>query len=63
MTRLRVRQLNVKSVISVGIYFFLYLDENILHNLVAVVVHAYVTGEGLAQENISASGKSQIIKV
>lgn len=30
-----------------------YLHKNVLHHLVAVVVHAYVTGEGLAEENIS----------
>lgn len=30
-----------------------YLNKNVFYYLVAVVVHANVTGEGLAQENIS----------
>lgn len=32
-----------------------HLDENVLHHLAAVVVHADVTGEGLAEENVSES--------
>lgn len=32
-----------------------HLDENVLHHLAAVIVHADVTGEGLAQENVSVS--------
>ena len=45
----------VEWVISVGQVplFIRHLDENVLHHLVAVVVHTYVTGEGLAQEYIS----------
>lgn len=30
-----------------------YLHKNVLHYLDAVIVHTYVTGEGLTQENIS----------
>lgn len=34
-----------------------HLDENVLHHLAAVVVHADVTGEGLAEENVSESDR------
>lgn len=30
-----------------------HLYKNVLHNLIAVIVHTYVTGEGLTEENIS----------
>lgn len=32
-----------------------HLDENVLHHLAAVIVHADVTGEGLAKENVSVT--------
>lgn len=32
-----------------------HLDKNVLDHLAAVVVHADVTGEGLAEENVSES--------
>lgn len=37
-----------------------YLHKDVLHNLIAVIVHAYVTGEGLAEENVSV--KHQDVK-
>lgn len=30
-----------------------YLHKDVLHHLTAVIVHTYVTGEGLPEENIS----------
>lgn len=30
-----------------------YLHKNVLHHLVAVIVHTNVTGEGLAEEDVS----------
>ena len=54
----RVNYGNNKSVYSVYCRYLLYiyiqyLHKNVLHNLVAVIVHTDVTGEGLAEENVS----------
>lgn len=36
-----------------GIPSLQYLHQNVFNNLAAVIMHAYVTGEGLAEEYIS----------
>lgn len=40
----------------------LHLHKDVLHNLTAVIVYTYVTGEGLAEEDISVMrhGKVQL---
>ena len=37
-----------------------YLDQDVLHHLGAVIVHADVTREGLAQEDVSAKTRKEI---
>lgn len=53
--QLWVKQLSVKWVISAGqiIFDMQHLDKNVFHNLIAVIMHTYVTGEGLTEENVS----------
>lgn len=40
----------------------LHLHKDVFHNLTAVIVYTYVTGEGLAEEDISVMrhGKAQL---
>lgn len=37
----------------------LHLHKNVLHDLAAVIVHADVTGEGFAEEDISGRGRGK----
>lgn len=40
-----------------------HLDKNVLHHLAAVIVNADVTGEGLTEENVSATDKHTGVKI